>query len=162
MSKTIQEMTFDTASAVQEYVGGGPTVWVWKMAGAAVAAGAHGAEAAAIVIGGWFFLVLTDTLLGVLLAIRKAGLSVIKPGRLVSGPAAKFLVGGMVLLAGSIFDVAVFGSDPDAWLQGTALKVVAGVVLFSILLQVADKADVILGFGIGERLRAWGGQRSNP
>jgi hypothetical protein len=75
----------------------------------------------------------------------------IKVWRLVSGPASKWLVGGIVLLTGSFFDHVMFGAE--AFLGGPMLKFFTGIVLGAITIEVAAKADYLQGWGISEKLR---------
>jgi hypothetical protein len=75
----------------------------------------------------------------------------IKPWRMISGPASKWFVGGIVMMAGSFFDNVLFGYD--TMIGGPMLKFLTGVVLGAIIIEVAGKADYLQGWGLSDKLR---------
>jgi hypothetical protein len=146
----------ETLSATAEILGGSPTVWGTKMLAGIILALAQSVEAATIAIAVFLVLCILDAILGVMRQIklnRKPGTDnvPIKVWRIISGPASKWLVGGIVLMAASFFDHVMFGAD--AWLGGPVLKFCTGVVLGAITIEVAAKADYLQKWGISDKLR---------
>jgi hypothetical protein len=147
----------ETVSATTEILGGSPGAWGTKMIAGVVLALMQSVEAATIAIAVFLVLCILDAVLGVMrqLKVNREPNSVnvpIKVWRLVSGPASKWLVGGIVLLASSFFDHVMFGAD--AWMGGPVLKFCTGIVLGAITIEVAAKADYLQKWGISDKLRA--------
>jgi hypothetical protein len=146
----------ETLSATTEILGGGTGAWVAKMTAGVIFALAQSVEAATIAIAVFLVLCILDAILGLMRQIKinrqPGSVNVpIKVWRLVSGPASKWLVGGVVLLAASFFDHVMFGAD--AWMGGPVLKFCSGIVLGAITIEVAAKADYLQSWGISDKLR---------
>jgi hypothetical protein len=146
----------ETLSATTEILGGTPGAWGGKMLAGIAIALMQSIEAATIAIALFLALCILDAILGVMRQIkinRKPGTDnvPIKVWRMISGPASKWLVGGIVLMAASFFDHVMFGAD--AWLGGPVLKFCTGVVLGAITIEVTAKADYLQGWGISDKLR---------
>jgi hypothetical protein len=147
----------EVANATSEIIlGGNPVAWGAKVLSGVAIALLQSIEAATLAIAAFMALCLFDAVLGVIRQIKRnqePGTTnvPIKAWRVISGPASKWLVGGIVLLASSFFDNVMFGSD--AWMGGPVLKFCTGVVLGAILIEVVAKADYLQGWGLSDRLR---------
>jgi hypothetical protein len=146
----------ETLSATHEILGGTPGTWGAKVVTGAVLAIAQSVEAATIAISIFLVMCCMDAILGVMRVLKRNINSVepnipIKPWRIISGPASKWFVGGIVLLVASFFDNVMFGSQ--AFLGGPVLKFMSGVVLGAITIEVAAKADYLQGWGLADKLR---------
>lgn len=146
----------ETLSATTEILGGGTAAWGAKMTAGVILAVAQSIEAATIAIAFFLVLCILDAILGLMRQIKinrqPGSVNVpIKVWRLISGPASKWLVGGVVLLASSFFDHVMFGAD--AWMGGPVLKFCTGIVLGAIIIEVAAKADYLQKWGISDKLR---------
>ena len=146
----------ETLGAADEMLGGTPGTWATKaLAGAAIAI-AQSVEAATIAIAIFLVMCIMDAILGVMRVLKRNIRSSepntpIKPWRMISGPASKWFVGGIVLLVSSFFDHVMFGAS--AFLGGPVLKFMSGVVLGAITIEVAAKADYLQGWGLADKLR---------
>lgn len=143
-------------SAAQEIFGGTAGSWGLKLLLGAVAALVHAVETATLSIAAFAFLCLADAILGVMRQAKRnrtgdGQRQAIKVWRLVSGPAAKWFVGMIVLLCGSFFDLVLFGEQP--FLGGPLLLFFSGVLLGAIVVEVAAKADYLQGWGLSAKLR---------
>lgn len=147
----------ETLSATQEILGGTTGAWGAKMLAGVAIALMQSVEAATVAIAIFAALCLLDAVLGVMRVYKRNKVErdvpnePIKVWRIVSGPASKWLVGGIVLLTGSFFDHVMFGTD--AFLGGPMLKFFTGIVLGAITIEVAAKADYLQGWGISDKLR---------
>jgi len=147
----------ETLSATTEILGGTPGAWGTKMLAGVAIALMQSVEAATVAIAIFAALCILDAILGVMRVYKRNKVErdipnePIKVWRLVSGPASKWLVGGIVLLTGSFFDHVMFGSE--AFLGGPMLKFFTGIVLGAITIEVAAKADYLQSWGISEKLR---------
>lgn len=155
MSKNTDFLT-ETLSATSEILGGTPGAWGTKMLSGIIPAMAQSVEAATIAIAVFFVLCMLDAILGVMRQIKlnrepDTQNVPIKAWRLISGPASKWFVGGIVLLASSFFDNVMFGAE--AWMGGPVLKFCTGIVLGAITIEVAAKADYLQKWGIADKLR---------
>ena len=147
----------ETLSATHEILRGTPGAWGAKMFTGIILAVAQSVEAATIAIAVFLVLCILDAILGVMRQVKMNrepdSVNVpIKVWRLISGPASKWLVGGIVLLAASFFDNVMFGAD--AWMGGPVLKFCTGIVLGAITIEVAAKADYLQKWGISDKLRS--------
>ena len=147
----------ETLSATHEILGGSPGAWGTKMITGIIMALAQSVEAATIAIAVFLVLCILDSILGVMRQVKinrqPGSVNVpIKVWRIISGPASKWLVGGIVLLAASFFDHVMFGAD--AWMGGPVLKFCTGIVLGAITIEVAAKADYLQKWGISDKLRS--------
>jgi hypothetical protein len=147
----------ETISATGEILGGNTGAWIAKMVTGIVIALMQSVEAAAVAIAFFLAMCLLDAVLGVMRRYKmnkEPGVTnvPIKAWRMISGPAAKWMVGGIVLMVGSFFDHVLFGQD--AFMGGPVLKFFTGVVLGAITVEVAGKADYLQGWGLADKLRA--------
>ena len=143
-------------SDILEVFSGGPLSWSAKVLSGIALAIVQSVEASIVSIAMFLLLCLLDSVLGVMRVVKKNRRTdvpniPIKPWRIVSGPASKWFVGGIVLLASSFFDNVMFGHE--AILGGPLLKFSTGVVLGAIILEVAGKADYLQGWGLTDRLK---------
>jgi hypothetical protein len=158
----------EALSAAQELFTGSWAAWITKIStGSAVVWGGelmsragvtikHSVEAATTAIILFIILTAFDAILGVMRQIKKNRqphtVNVpIKAWRVLSGPAAKWLVGGIALLASSFIDGAVFGID--SWVGGPVLKFSTGIAMGAIGIEVAAKVDYLLRWGWADKLR---------
>jgi hypothetical protein len=147
----------EITSATSEIFGGTSSAWMAKVISGMLIALLQSIEAATLAIAAFLGLCILDAILGVMRVSKRNKRNPNKPNeaikvwRLVSGPASKWFVGGVVLLSGSFFDHVMFGSD--AMLGGPTLKFFSGVVLGAIVIEVTAKADYLQGWGITDRLR---------
>jgi len=143
-------------TATLEIFSGGPVAWASKVITGIAIAIVQSVEASVVAIAMFLVLCILDAILGVMRVYKKNKQPntvnvAIKPWRIISGPASKWFVGGIVLLAASFFDNVVFGHE--AIMGGPLLKFSTGVVLGAIILEVAGKADYLQGWGLADRLR---------
>jgi hypothetical protein len=147
----------ETVSATVEILGGTPGAWGAKMLAGIAIALMQSIEAATVAIAMFLALCILDAILGVMRVYKRNKTETDKPNepikvwRIISGPASKWLVGGVVLLTGSFFDHVMFGSE--AFLGGPMLKFFTGIVLGAITIEVAAKADYLQAWGISDKLR---------
>ena len=143
-------------TAVLEVFSGGPISWASKVLTGVAIAIVQSVEASMVAIGMFLVLCILDAILGVMRVYKKnkqphTTNTPIKPWRMISGPASKWFVGGIVMMAGSFFDNVLFGYD--AMIGGPMLKFLTGVVLGAIIIEVAGKADYLQGWGLSDKLR---------
>jgi hypothetical protein len=143
-------------TAVMEVFSGGPLAWGSKVLTGVAIAIVQSVEASMVAIGMFLVLCILDAILGVMRVYKRNSkphtVNVpIKPWRMISGPASKWFVGGIVMMAGSFFDHVIFGFD--AIVGGPMLKFMTGVVLGAIIIEVAGKADYLQGWGLSDKLR---------
>ena len=147
----------ETVSATVEILGGTPGAWGAKMLAGIAIALMQSIEAATVAIAMFLALCILDAILGVMRVYKRNKTETDKPNepikvwRIISGPASKWLVGGIVLLTGSFFDHVMFGAE--AFLGGPMLKFFTGIVLGAITIEVAAKADYLQAWGISDKLR---------
>jgi hypothetical protein len=143
-------------TAITEVFSGGPVAWASKVLTGIAIAIIQSVEASLVAIAMFLVLCILDAVLGVMRVYKRNKLpntvnTPIKPWFLISGPASKWFVGGIVMLAASFFDNVMFGHE--ALLGGPLLKFSTGVVLGAIILEVAGKADYLQGWGLTDKLR---------
>jgi hypothetical protein len=143
-------------TATVEIFSGSPMAWLSKVLTGAAIAIIQSVEASVVAIAMFLVLCLLDAILGVMRVYKRNKQpnivnTPIKPWRMISGPASKWFVGGIVLLASSFFDNVIFGHE--AVLGGPLLKFSTGVVLGAIIIEVAGKADYLQGWGLTDKLR---------
>jgi hypothetical protein len=147
----------ETVSATVEILGGTPGAWGAKMLAGIAIALMQSIEAATVAIAMFLALCILDAILGVMRVYKRNKTETDKPNepikvwRIISGPASKWLVGGIVLLTGSFFDHVMFGAE--AFLGGPMLKFFTGIVLGAITIEVTAKADYLQAWGISDKLR---------
>jgi len=147
----------ETISATTEILGGTPGAWGAKMLAGIAIALMQSIEAATVAIAMFLALCILDAILGVMRVYKRNKTETDKPNepikvwRIISGPASKWLVGGIVLLTGSFFDHVMFGAE--AFLGGPMLKFFTGIVLGAITIEVVAKADYLQAWGISDKLR---------
>ena len=147
----------EIASATGEIFGGSSSNWLAKVISGILIALIQSIEASSLAIAAFLGLCILDAILGVMRVIKRNKRNPNKPNipvnawRMISGPASKWFVGGVVLMSGSFFDHVMFGNE--AVLGGPVLKFFSGVVLGAILIEVTAKADYLQGWGITVRLR---------
>jgi hypothetical protein len=147
----------ETISATTEILGGTPGAWGAKMLAGIAIALMQSIEAATVAIAMFLALCILDAILGVMRVYKRNKTETDKPNepikvwRIISGPASKWLVGGIVLLTGSFFDHVMFGAE--AFLGGPMLKFFTGIVLGAITIEVTAKADYLQAWGISDKLR---------
>jgi hypothetical protein len=147
----------ETISATTEILGGTPGAWGAKMLAGIAIALMQSIEAATVAIAMFLALCILDAVLGVMRVYKRNKTETDKPNepikvwRIISGPASKWLVGGIVLLTGSFFDHVMFGAE--AFLGGPMLKFFTGIVLGAITIEVTAKADYLQAWGISDKLR---------
>jgi hypothetical protein len=147
----------ETVSATVEILGGTPGAWGAKMLAGIAIALMQSIEAATVAIAMFLALCILDAVLGVMRVYKRNKTETDKPNepikvwRIISGPASKWLVGGIVLLTGSFFDHVMFGAE--AFLGGPMLKFFTGIVLGAITIEVTAKADYLQAWGISDKLR---------
>ena len=156
--KRMKSVGFDTEalSAMSEIMGGTPAAWATKVAAGVIIALMQSVEAATVSIAIFLMMCILDAILGVMRQVKlnkqPGTVNVpIKVWRIISGPASKWFVGGLMILAASFFDHVVFGAD--AWVGGPVLKFCSGVVMGAITIEVAAKVDYLQKWRLSEKLR---------
>ena len=136
--------------AVAEVFGGDIKAWFLKLFVGGLAAIAHAVELTSLPFIITCAMLLLDSILGAMLAIKKGGWSAFKPWLMVKGPTMKLAVGTICMGIVGLLDVYVLKTQPGSMMS--ILYVVAGIIMSAVSIDAVRKVDEMWNVGIAKAL----------